>query len=102
MTVLPALLAAFLVSSLPSPAPQAPQVTSINATTDEARTDWDHKVAQLIRRGELALREEHPSGDGTRREQWYEQRHKGVPVIGAEVWREIQGTTTVALEGSIY
>jgi hypothetical protein len=77
-------------------------LTSINATTDEALTGWDRKVAQLIRRGELTLREEHPSDDGTRREQWYEQRHKGVPVIGTEVWREIQGTTTVALEGTIY
>ena len=97
-----ALVAASLVPPPSSPTAQAPQLTSITATTDEARADWDRKVAHLIRQGELTLREEQPSGDGTRREQWYEQRHKGVPVIGAEVWREIEGNNTIALEGSIY
>jgi hypothetical protein len=101
-TVLAALVAASLVAPLSSPTPQAPQLTSITATTEEALADWDRKIAHLIRQGELTLREEKPSGDGTRREQWYEQRHKGVPVVGAEVWREIEGKKTVALEGSIY
>ena len=42
----------------------------------------------MIRRGELKLREDEPSEDGTHHDQWYQQLHKGVRVEGGDVWRQ--------------
>lgn len=91
-------------SSAPSPSSPSvvPSPVLIEATTDATLAEWDRKVTRMIRQGELKLRDEQPSADLTRREQWFVQLHKGVPVAGTEVWRETQGSKTVALEGSIF
>jgi hypothetical protein len=75
---------------------------TITASEERSLAEWDKRVTRMIRMGELKLREEHRSDDGTRRDQWFEQLHKGVPIVGAEVWRQLDGRKTIALEGTIY
>jgi hypothetical protein len=108
---LPALLVAFglAVAQQPSaPAPSTsttaapPAPTTIDAQTDATRAEWDLKISHMVRRGELKLTKETPSEDGTRREQWFVQLHKGVPVVGTEVWRESEENKTVAIEGTLF
>jgi len=83
-----------------APAPNAPVL--IETPTDAARIEWEKRVAQMIRHGQLKLREEQISPDHTKRDQWFVQLYKGVPVIGAEVWRQMEAKKAVALEGSFY
>ena len=74
----------------------------IETPTDAARIEWEKRVAQMIRHGQLKLREEQISPDHTKRDQWFVQLYKGVPVIGAEVWRQLEARKAVALEGTFY
>src|SRR5262249_4219696 len=84
-------------------APAAPNAPVLIETPDEAsRAEWEKRVAQMIRRGELKLREEQVSPDHARRDQWFVQLYKGVPVIGAEVWRQLEAKKAIAVEGSFY
>jgi hypothetical protein len=96
-------LAVLLASTTP-PAARAsvPQLTTIDATEPAAVAEWDRKVIRLIRLGHLKLREQQPSDDGARVDEWYVQVHEGVPILGTEVWREREGKTTTAITGSIY
>lgn len=75
---------------------------SIEATEGRALLEWDRRIAQMIRRGELKLREEQTSEDGIHHDLWYQQLHKGVRVEGGDVWRQTEGGTTTALEGTIF
>ena len=75
---------------------------AIEATEGRALSEWDGRVAQMIHRGELKLREDEPSEDGTHRNQWYQQLHKGVRVEGGDVWRELTDGKTTALEGTVF
>jgi len=86
----------------PPPPSEAPKILTFSTADDASLVEWDRKVSQLLRRGDLKLREEKPSGDGTMQEEWFVQVHKGVPVLGTEVWRQAEGKKTIALEGSIY
>jgi hypothetical protein len=87
-------------------APSAPHALNapviIETPNDAARFEWEKRVAQMIRHGQLKLREEQISSDQTKRDQWFVQLYKGVPVIGAEVWRQMEAKKTVALEGTFY
>jgi hypothetical protein len=74
----------------------------IEATEGRALSEWDRRVAQMISRGELKLREEQPAEDGVHHDQWYQQLHKGVRVEGGDVWRQIEAGKTTALEGTIF
>jgi hypothetical protein len=91
------------------PVPNAPNARHvptgpvvIEAPNDAARIEWEKRVAQMIRHGQLRLREEQISPDHTKRDQWFVQLYKGVPVIGAEVWRQLEARKAVALEGTFY
>ena len=75
---------------------------AIEATEGRALSEWDGRVAQMIHRGELKLREDELSEDGTHRNQWYQQLHKGVRVVGGDVWRELTDGKTTALEGTVF
>jgi hypothetical protein len=75
---------------------------TIEATEGPAISEWDARVTQMIRRGELKLREDQPSEDGVHRNQWYQQLHKGVRVEGGDVWRETEGGKTTAIEGTVF
>src|SRR5215831_13730822 len=100
LTVMHAGLALWLATT--PPAAVVPKAVTISAATEASLVEWDRKVSQLVRRGDLKLREEKPSDDGTRREEWFVQVHKGVPVLGTEVWRQAEGKKAIAIEGSIY
>ena len=74
---------------------------TIEANESRALLEWDRRIAEMIRRGELRLREEQTSEDGVHHDAWYQQLHKGVRVEGGEVWRQTEGGKTTALEGAI-
>jgi outer membrane protein assembly factor BamB len=74
----------------------------IEANEGRALSEWDSRIAQMIRRGELKLRDEQPSEDGVHHDEWYQQLHKGVRVEGGDVWRQTEGGRTTALEGTIF
>jgi len=93
------LAALWLATTPPS---DVPQIVTISTTADASLADWDRKVSQLLRRGDLKLREEKPSDDGRVRDEWFVQVHKGVPVLGTEVWRQAEWKKAIAIEGSIY
>lgn len=67
----------------------------------DARAEWDRKISRMIRTGSLRLRDERKTEPATR-DQWFVQLHKGVPVEGTEVWRQLDGRTTLSIEGSLY
>jgi hypothetical protein len=75
---------------------------AIEVTEGRTLLEWDRRIAQMIRRGELKLREEQASEDGVHHDEWYQQLHKGVRVEGGDVWRQTQGAITTALEGAIF
>jgi hypothetical protein len=81
---------------------EVPQVVAISTTSEASLVEWDRKVSQLLRHGELKLREEKASVDGRVRDEWYVQVHQGVPVLGTEVWRQAEGKKAISIEGSIY
>ena len=93
------LAALWLATAQPS---DVPKIVTISTADEAALVDWDHTVSQLLRRGDLKLREERPSDDGKMRDEWFVQVHKGVPVVGTEVWRQARGKKAIAIEGSIY
>jgi hypothetical protein len=93
------LAALWLATTPPS---GVPKVVTISTSNEGSLAEWDRKVSQLLHRGDLKLREEKPSGDGKMREEWFVQVHKGVPVLGTEVWRQTEGKKPIAIEGAIY
>ena len=100
LTVTHAGLALWL--AMTTPAAAVPKAVAISTANEASLVDWDRKVSRLVKSGDLKLREEKPSDDGTRRDEWFVQVHKGVPVLGTEVWRQAEGRKTIAIEGSIY
>jgi hypothetical protein len=84
------------------PTPSSPEPVLIETPTEAARAEWDKRIASMIRHGQLKLRDEQVSADHTKRDQWFVQLYKGVPVIGTEVWRQLEAKKTVAVEGSFY
>jgi len=102
--MLPIVMHAGLVAlwlAMPPPS-DVPKIVTITTADNASLVEWDRKVSLLLRRGDLKLREEKPSEDGKVREEWFVQVHKGVPVIGTEVWRQAEGKKATAIEGSIY
>jgi hypothetical protein len=75
---------------------------TIEANEGRELLEWDRRIVQMIRLGELKLREEQPSEDGTHQDEWYQQLHKGVRVDGGDVWRQTEGGKTTAIEGTIF
>jgi hypothetical protein len=102
ITVVPGLAGQTKAPVAPA-APVAPVAPVLIETPNEsARAEWDKKVALMIRHGQLKLREEQVSPDHVKRDQWFVQLYKGVPVIGAEVWRQMEAKKALALEGTYY
>jgi Zn-dependent metalloprotease len=85
-----------------SPAPVHPGLQAFAPSATAEIEEWARKVAAMIRRGDLKLTSEQVSADGAVRDQWYEQRYKGVPVAGTEVWRRLDHRKAVAIDGTIY
>jgi hypothetical protein len=99
-TLSSALVPAFAVRAQPPSAAGARE--TIEANEGRELLEWDRRVAQMIRRGELKLREEQPSDDGVHHDEWYQQLHKGVRVDGGDVWRQTERGKTTAVEGTIF
>lgn len=96
-------IGAAVAQATPSAPPGAPPGQVVfSPTAGDALTTWARRIATMIRRGELRLKDERSSADGETRDQWYEQRYKGVPVAGTEVWRRLAAGNVVATEGTIY
>jgi hypothetical protein len=82
--------------------PAHPGRQTIDATTPEARAIWARRVTAMIHSGELKLREHRRLADGSGRDEWFTQMHKGVPIEGAEVWRRTTTGGVLALEGVVF
>ena len=67
-------------------APDAPHpgLVRVLADTPESRAEWDRRLARMIKSGALKVRDERSSASNGRQDQWLDQLHKGVPVIGAD------------------
>lgn len=84
-----------------APAPPAhPGLVRVAADAPDQRARWEARLDGMVRAGTLKVRESRVSG--TTRDQWLVQLHKGVPIVGAEVWRRYEGDVLAAAEGVIY
>ena len=86
----------------PAPSPPHPGLVRIQADTPELRAEWDRRLARMLRSGALKVREERTATPNGPRDQWLDQLHKGVTVVGARVWRRLEGGTLTAAEGSVF
>jgi len=80
-----------------------PGLVPVTADTASALAEWDARVSNMLRSGELRVRETaaDPVVRG-RTEQRLTQLYKGVPVFGGDVTRTLDGTRTVAIFGALY
>ena len=80
-----------------------PGLTTIAATDPGEVTEWDRRVARMIRSGDLRLRETVQDAlVAGRSHQRYQQMYKGVPVFGGDVSRQLEKGKTVSIFGSLY
>jgi hypothetical protein len=85
-----------------APVSPHPGLVRVVADTPESRTEWDGRLARMVKSGALKVRDERaPSSNGPH-DQWLDQLHKGVPVVGGDVWRRLEGGVLTAAEGTIY
>jgi len=85
-------------------APDAPHpgLVRVQADTPQSRAEWDRRLSRMVATGALKVREERATSPTGPRDQWLDQLHKGVPVVGAEVWRHLEGGVLTSAEGTIY
>lgn len=79
-----------------------PGLVRVLADTPESRAEWDRRLVRMIKSGDLKVREQRATGSSGRQDQWLDQLHKGVPVVGADVWRRVEGGVLTAAEGTFY
>ncbi len=87
-----------------TPAPAAhPGLVRVQTDTPESRAQWDRRLARMVATGALKVRQQRAAASPTGpRDEWLDQLHKGVPVVGADVWRRLEGDMLAAAEGAIY
>jgi thermolysin len=89
-----------------SPAPRAQMQTLRVATGSENAgllRDWDGRLDQMSRAGDLELRDEHPDTLlPNRRHERLRQLYQGIPVWGGDVARQSERGVTVSIFGTIY
>jgi hypothetical protein len=95
-------IAAGAYAQTPAPPSPHPGLVRVTTETPEARAQWDRRLARMVKAGALKVREQRAASPDAPRDQWLDQLHKGVPVVGAEVWRRLEGGVLVAAEGTIY
>ena len=101
--VLAVSVAAAVTAPAQTPAPaEHPGLVRVLADTPEARAQWDRRLARMVSSGALKVREQRDASPSGPRDQWLDQLHKGVPVVGGELWRRLEGGALVAAEGTIY
>jgi hypothetical protein len=85
------------------PAPKHPGLTMVAATDPAEVTQWDRRVLQMIRAGDLALRETvRDTVAAGRTHERYVQLYKGVPVFGGDLRRQVEKGKAVSLFGTVY
>ncbi len=96
-------LAACLASlALPLQAAE-PRAVRVAATTAAELGPWDARIANLLRSGDLRVRQVRPDTLLPGREhERLAQYHQGVPVFGGELVRQTDGGTTVSVFGTYY
>ena len=80
-----------------------PGLVTVNATSPEDLATWEPRVAQMLRRGDLRLRE--TTADSLapgRTHQRLAQMYKGVPVFGGDLSRQIENKQTASIFGTLY
>jgi bacillolysin len=103
--VVASLVVAGVVLTLVEPPHGASRSLTIAATSDafSQLREWDRRVDQMTRSGELRLRE---SRDDSlvpgRRHERFDQFHRGIPVWGADVARQTERGLTISLFGILY
>ena len=99
-----ALIAAgLLVAQAPAPPPPVhPGLVRVTTDTPEARAEWERRLSRMVRTGALKVREQKPTPGAATHDEWLVQLHRGVPVVGAEVWRRLEGTALSSADGVIY
>jgi hypothetical protein len=101
-----AILAGLLfVSGAQAAAPAAvahPGLVRVATETAEARAEWDRRLARMVRTGALKVRDARPTPGAATRDEWLVQLHRGVPVVGGDVWRRLDGKALASAEGVIY
>ena len=78
-------------------------LVAVNAESGAALAEWDARVTQMLRAGELRLRE--IATDALVKGRTYQrltQLYEGVPVFGGDLTRSMQGSKTVAVNGALY
>ena len=86
-----------------TPAPALhPGLVRVLTDTPESRAQWDRRLARMVATGALKVRQQRAASPTGPRDQWLDQLHKGVPVVGADVWRRLEGDVLAAAEGVIY
>ena len=80
-----------------------PGLVTVNAESAEQAAGWDARITQMLRRGELRLRETTPDAlvEG-RTHQRLAQLYKGVPVFGGDLSRQIENRRTISVFGTLY
>lgn len=94
-------LATTVYAQTPAPETPHPGLVRVQTETAESRALWDRRLARMVRAGTLKVREERVVSP-TARDQWLDQLHKGVPVVGGDVWRHVEAGALTAAEGTIY
>jgi Zn-dependent metalloprotease len=86
-----------------APAPSHPGLTAIAATDPADVARWDQRVTRLVRNGELKLtatvRDALVAG---RTHERYVQLHKGVPIAGGSLSRQVERRKAVSVFGALY
>lgn len=90
------------LAQTPAPEGQHPGLVRVQADTPESRAQWDRRLARMVASGALKVREQRAQSPAGPRDQWLDQLHKGVPVVGAHLWRRLEGDALAAAEGAIY
>jgi thermolysin len=75
----------------------------VSGTTITELRQWDQRVDSMRRDGDLrAVRIVEDSAVGGRTHERFLQHHRGVPVFGADVTRQLAGAQTVSVFGTLY
>ena len=95
-------VAAHAQTKAPAQVAPHPGLVRVLADTPESRAEWDRRPgAHGQGRCAEGAGRARDIADGPR-DQWLDQLHKGVPVVGGDVWRRLEGGVLTAAEGTIY
>ena len=102
VAILLALSTVLVISSRPAGQARSLAISATSDQRDELR-EWDQRVDQMVRVGELQLRERHEDTlMPSRTHERFDQVFRGVPVWGSDLTRQSDVGLTVSLFGFLY